>query len=377
MWRSLRARFFLAHVAVIAVAGVALTVAAFAATPRILALQAEHMQPMMAMSGRGPAAMSAMLDAALDQSYRDAIGGALLAGGVAALIAAVAVSAIATSAMARPMRRLADAAGAIASGRYDHRAPPSGIDELDRVAASFNEMAATIAATEQRRSELLGDVAHELRTPLATLDGYLEGLADGVVEPDAATWTLLRGETRRMIGLVADIAQLSRAEAGQLDLDVQAVAPAAIVEQACAGIAADAAVLGLRLETSIAPDLPAVHADRERAVQILVNLLANAVRYTPPPGVISVEVRQDGDGVRFAVSDNGIGIGAGDLPHVFERFYRVDKSRSRAYGGSGVGLTIARALAEAMNGRLTAESAGLGKGSTFTLWLPCQSAPPR
>jgi signal transduction histidine kinase len=212
---------------------------------------------------------------------------------------------------------------------------------------------------------------------VAVLEGYLEGLLDGVVEPDASTWALLHGEASRLRRLIDDLHALSRAEAGQLALHVGPVAPAAIVEAAMARIASQATEAGLTLTAAVPSDLPPVRADHDRAVQVLTNLLTNAVRYTPPPGEVSVRVDRDGAAVRFAVTDTGVGIAAEHLPHVFERFYRVDRSRSRALGGSGIGLTIAKALVEAMGGRIWAESTGPGQGATFTFTLPVESPPTR
>jgi signal transduction histidine kinase len=268
------------------------------------------------------------------------------------------------------VRRLALAAKRIAVGHYGERVPVSGADELGTLAASFNEMAAALESGERRRQELLTDVAHELRTPISTLEGYLEGLLDGVVEPSPRVWALLQGEASRLRRLVEDLHELSRAEAGQLPLTLATVPPPDIVEPTVARLAPDFAAKGLELRVALPPGLPAVRADRDRAIQALTNLLTNALRYTPAPGTVGVAAAREGGSVRFAVRDTGIGIAAEHLPHIFERFYRVDKSRSRALGGSGVGLTIAKALIEAMDGRLWVASEGPGKGATFTFTLP-------
>lgn len=366
------------NLAVIGVAGVALMIAAFAATPTVLNAEIIHIRAMFAGApgsgpgfgpGMGPAMFNA-IDTALIESYHDAIRAIFLAGGASALVTAVAASVFVAGRVAMPMSRIAGAARTIAAGKYDQRVAPTGIAELDSVAASFNDMAASLAAGEQRRLDLIGDVAHELRTPLATLNGYLEGLIDGVVEPDAKTWALLQGETARLTRLVSDLNELSRADARQLRLDITSVRVSDVVEAARVQLSAEAAKLGLALEASVEPDLPDVAADRGRAIQVLTNLLTNALRYTPSPGTIGIAATQSAGGVAISVTDTGIGIAPEELPRIFERFYRVDRSRSRALGGSGVGLSIAKALADAMGGSLTAESAGAGKGSTFTLWLP-------
>jgi signal transduction histidine kinase len=227
----------------------------------------------------------------------------------------------------------------------DERVPAGGPAEVQQLATSFNVMAAAVEDAERRRQELIGDVAHEMRTPIATLEGYLEGLLDGVIDPSH-----------------------------QLSVVSRATAPAAIVQPAVERLDADVAERGLRLDVEVPPGLPEVQADPERAIQVLTNLITNAVRYTPSPGQIAVRVASSDGVVRFEVADTGIGIAPEELPRVFERFYRIDKSRSRALGGAGVGLTIARALVETMGGRIWARSAGPGQGSTFAFELPTAAA---
>ena len=177
-------------------------------------------------------------------------------------------------------------------------------------------------------------------------------------------------ETMRLSRLVEELQELSRAEAGQLRVGVSAVKPADVVTTAAERLRGPFTDKGLRLDVVLPDGLPAVLADPERLVQVLSSLLGNALRYTPAPGAVVISASDVDGGVVFAVRDSGIGLDAADLPRVFERFYRVDRSRARTSGGSGVGLTIARALATAMGGTLRAESDGLGKGSTFTLVLP-------
>jgi signal transduction histidine kinase len=214
-----------------------------------------------------------------------------------------------------------------------------------------------------------------MRTPIATLEGYLEGLLDGVIDPSDRVWAKLHGEAGRLRRLIEDLHELSRAEAHQIPVVLRPTSPFEIVRPAVERLDSDAAELGLHLTVELPPALPNVQADPERAIQVLTNLLTNALRYTPAPGEITVRVStaSAANGVEvvlFEVTDTGIGIAPGHLPRVFERFYRVDKSRSRAHGGAGVGLTIARALAEMMGGRITARSDGSGRGSTFAFELP-------
>ena len=326
--------------------------------------------------GAGVAAMTAM-DAALAATFRAAVDQALLLATAAAVAAALGVSLFVAGRVLRPVRRLAAASRRLAAGHYGERVPVEAPDELGELAASFNELAGALEAAERRRLELLGDVTHELRTPVATLEGYLEGLLDGVVEPSPATWARLHGEAGRLRRLIDDLHQLSRAEAGQLPLRPAPLDPADVVRSAVARLDAPFAEKGLALAVDVPPGLPAVRADPDRAVQVVTNLLTNALRYTPAPGHVRVTARRvdgpAGPAVEVAVADSGLGVAPEHLPHLFERFYRVDKSRSRALGGSGIGLSIARALVEAMGGRIRAESAGPGRGSTFAFTLP---APP-
>lgn len=292
------------------------------------------------------------------------------------LVAALAASAAAALAgvfvarrITNPLRRMLEATRRISTGHYDERVPVRENDELGALSESFNAMAADLEAAERRRREFIADVSHELRTPLSTLEGYMEGLIDGVVEPSEETWALLYAEAERMRRLVEDLQQLSSAEAGQLPLDIAPVAPADAVRLAVESMLPLFAEKGVELESTVGR-VPPARADKDRLVQVLTNLLFNALRYTPAGGRVAVEVQGRSEEALFRVSDTGTGIAAEHLPRVFERFYRVEKSRSREGGGSGVGLAISRALVEAMGGELWAESEGLGKGATFAFVLP-------
>jgi signal transduction histidine kinase len=368
-WRGLGARLLASHLVVVLVGLAVLVLAADVAAPRfftdhVAGMPGAGMGRMMAPGG--PAA----LDAALDAAFRAALEQALLVAAAAGALAAAGASLFVTGRLLGPLRGLAAASIRVAGGSYAERVPAGADDELGDLARAFNATAAALEETERRRLALIGDVAHELRTPLATLQGGLEGLLDGVVEPGPATWARLHGEAGRLRRLVEELQELSRAEAGRIRLEPRAVAPAALVAAALAPLTDAFAEKGLDLATELAPDLPAVRADPDRAVQVLTNLLTNALRYTPAPGTVRVTARRTADGVELAVADSGVGIAAEHLGRVFERFYRVEPSRSRALGGSGVGLTIARALAEAMGGCIRAESPGPGRGATFRFVLP-------
>jgi signal transduction histidine kinase len=320
--------------------------------------------------GHGPGdPQGRAMDAATLAAFQDAVRTAMLAALVIALLAAVIVALALSSRIATPVTRLVEAAQRIAGGHYAERVPASGESEIAELAASFNAMAGSLEATERRRLELVGDVAHELRTPLATLDGYLEGLQDGVVEPSAETWTLLRRETGRLTRLVADLSELWRAEARQLPLSLESVDASHVAGEVVEQFRPQAEARSLK----VAADLPSgliVRADRDRFAQILANYLSNAIRYSPDGAEVHVRGLRSGAEAIVSVSDTGPGLTPEQLAHVFERFYRADPSRSRALGGSGIGLAIARALAGAMGGRAWADSDGPGHGSTFSVALP-------
>lgn len=302
-------------------------------------------------------------------AFHEAVRTALVAAAATALAAAVIVSLALSSRIANPVSRLVHAARRVSAGHYAERVPVEGEDEIGELAGAFNVMSASLEGTERRRLQLVGDVAHELRTPLATLDGYLEGLQDGVIEPTAETWDLLRRETGRLTRLVGDLAELWRAEARQLPLRIEDVHVQQIASDVVERFTTAAVARGLRLETDV-PQGTAVLADRDRLVQILGNYLSNAVRHAPAGTAVRLTARSQGSLVHLSVADEGAGLSAEQQAQVFERFYRLDASRSRDEGGAGIGLSIVRALAEAMDGRAWAESAGPGQGSTFFVSLP-------
>jgi signal transduction histidine kinase len=307
------------------------------------------------------------MDASTLAAFQSAVRTALLAATLSALLAAVIVSLATSARVAGPVTRLASAARRIAGGHYAERVPVEDSGEVGELAAAFNAMSGSLEATERRRLELVGDVAHELRTPLTTLDGYLEGLQDGVIEPGERTWALLRTETGRLTRLVGDLAELWRAEARQLPLNPEPFSVSELLHELVMRFAPQASERGMSL--SLQDVQASALGDPDRASQIVANYLSNALRYAPAGSTVLLSAHRSGDEVVIAVADQGPGLSAEQLAHVFERFYRPDPSRSRALGGSGIGLAIASALAEAMGGRAWAESDGPGSGSTFFLSL--------
>jgi signal transduction histidine kinase len=358
--RSLRARLLLANLVVAGASLGTVIVAVSLVGPGYFA---------EAMGHRPGDPMGALMDAATRVAFSDAIRNALLAAGFIAVLASVFVSLALSTAIAGPVGRLAAAARRIAQGHYAERVPSDEQGEFGDLAASFNAMTGSLEATEQRRLQLVGDVAHELRTPLTTLDGYLEGLEDGVVEPSAATWRLLRAETARLTALVNDLQELWRAEAHQLPLTIEPVDVAGVAREVVERYGPQATSRQITIDADLADGLVA-RADRARLAQIIGNYLSNAVRYSPEGSNVTVTGKRAGPQIEVRVRDHGPGLTPEQRTQVFERFYRIDPSRTRALGGSGIGLAIARALAEAMGGSVRAESAGPGSGSTFLVALP-------
>jgi histidine kinase len=375
MLRGLRShlgwKLFLSYLIIIVVGVVVLASAAALAIP---ASFERHMAAMGSMMGPMMGDGSAMPD--LFTSYRAAVNQSLFLAASAATLAAVVVSFLVSRRVVEPVRRMMDASRRIADGHYEERVsvrgspPPEDMDELDQLAVAFNQMADRLERTESLRRQLIGDVAHELRTPLSTIKGSLEGLIDGVLAPDEENLLQLHREAERLQRLVADLQELSRVEARAFELKPQSTAVSELIARAAERLGRQFEDKGVRLETEVMPDLPAVMADEDRIGQVLVNLLGNALQYTPAGRSVRIRARRAESEVQFEVEDEGIGIPPEHLPHVFTRFYRVDPSRSRAGGGSGIGLTIARHLVEGHGGRIWAESPGAGQGSRFTFTLP-------
>ena len=314
----------------------------------------------------------------VERAYLDS---SLVSLGVA-LVIAVGSASIVTWLIAgrlrRPLVELSSAARAIAGGRYDRRVAPTGAGaELDEFAGSFNTMATRLQVTEDTRRRLLTDLAHEMRTPLATCTAYLEALDDGVTVWGPETSEVMGHQVQRLARLAADIDDVSRAEEGRLSLEPQRMPVGRLLTTAAdtARTRFEDKGVGLAVASRPGPD-PEVCGDEQRLAQVLANLLDNALRHTPSGGSVALASHVEGSVVVVELRDDGEGISAEQLPHVFERFYRGDTARDRKDRGSGIGLTISRAIAEAHGGSLTARSAGPGLGATFELRLPqAQGAP--
>ena len=288
----------------------------------------------------------------------------------ASVLAALLVSWFLSRRIVAPVQILSDASQNIAEGHYDERVQVNGTDEIAQLATRFNQMAAQLEQVESMRRQLIGDVTHELRTPLTSIKGYMEGLVDGVLPSTPETFNQIHREADRLSRLVDDLQELSRVESKAYLLDVRSVAVPNLVQTTVKRLSPQAMAKRINLHSSLPADLPVLQADEDRITQVLVNLVANAIQYTPEDGDVTISAARQMDEMHISVKDTGIGIPPEHIENLFTRFYRVDKSRSRnAGGGSGIGLTIARHLVEAHGGRIWAESKGDGQGSTFTFSL--------
>jgi histidine kinase len=319
----------------------------------------DHLNAMSTQfGGAQPDAMHAQLEAGFARALHLSLVVGALVGGVAALV----VGALAARRVLHPVAQLSRAAARIAAGGYSERLPGGGRDELGRLGEEFNRMAGALEASEAKRVELIGNVAHELRTPLHALQGYAEGLEDGVFGVTEAS-NAVRREVRRLERVVGDLAAVSNAEAGALALRCETLDFGGLLAEL---VQANAGNVDGRLTFDPPAHPVRVWADRDRVAQIVLNLLGNAARYAPGCPV-RLELQLEPLSAILSVIDDGPGIAPEHLPHIFERFYRADPARGD--GGSGVGLTISRSLARAMHGELSATSA-LGEGTRFSLRLP-------
>ena len=303
-------------------------------------------------------------------TFRQAIFIALAVAASGAAVASLITTVLLTRLILRPLEQLTQSSRRIANGHYDERVAVPDSLELARVATYFNQMAEALEHVEQQRIALIGNVSHELRTPLAGVEGYLEGLIDGLFPDNTKTFAQMYQEVRRLRRLVNDLQELSRVEAGQVSLHLERFSLSPLIERIVDQLQPQAIAKELQVNI-VGSDQPLMaYADPDRTAQIALNLIGNAIRYTPEGGWITITGTAQRGQVQIVVQDSGIGMPPESLPYIFERFYRVDTSRARSSGGSGIGLTISRHLAWAMRGDLSGSSPGLNQGSTFTLSLP-------
>ncbi len=306
---------------------------------------------------------------AQEQAFLSSLAWALLGAGVVGGIAAILVASGLALQITAPAKRLTQAARRIAAGKLEERVDITSHDELGEVSSAFNEMAGALQRQEELRRHMVADIAHELRNPLAVMQVDLESLQDGLTEPTPEVLASLREEVDMLSRLVEELRLLSLVDAGGLELQLQPVKLADEAQAALQQVGTAAERKGVRVEALLPADLPPAAADPSRLRQVLLNLLQNALRHTPQGGSVRVLAQNEGALLHLQVTDTGEGIAPQDLPHIFDRFYRADSSRARATGGSGLGLTISKALVEAMGGKIWAESV-VGKGTMVHFTLP-------
>lgn len=336
-----------------------------------------HMDSMSAIMANGSSLSSdEEMQAELFSQYTIAVYEAISYAAIAALIAAIIASILISRQVVTPMLRMTSLSHRIAEGEYEERLTLAGsmkgdqMDELDQLALSFNQMADKLEKVETMRRQLIGDVTHELRTPLTAVKGYIEALMDGVLPASPETFQQIHSEIDRLQRLVNDLQELSRVEAGAVELNLAFVSPAVLIEKIQSNLRHQFEDKNILLQIELEPNLPDIFVDDDRIIQVLTNLAGNALQYSSSGGKVMIAARREKSEIIFSVKDTGIGILPEQLPYIFNRFYRTDKSRNRASGGSGIGLTIAKALVHAHRGRIWAESEGEGKGSTFSFSIP-------
>lgn len=310
-----------------------------------------------------------------EQAYTYATAISVAVAVAAAALTALVVTWYVSRRLQRSLSEVAAAASRIADGHYDVTVSPPRLGaDFDSLAAAFNAMAARLEAVESTRKQLLGDLAHEIRTPVSVLQAYLEAVEDGVKPLDAESMSVMRDQAGRLVRLSEDVNALAQAEEvrtisrGRVDAET-------FVGRALLPVADRATASGISLHSSVAADARWLWIDADRLGQVVGNLLDNALRHTPAGGRIDVTVRAADGMTVITVADTGEGIAAEHLPHLFERFYRVDPARGRTQGGSGIGLAIAKALVEAHDGLITVRSSGAGTGTVFTIELPVAPTP--
>jgi signal transduction histidine kinase len=298
-----------------------------------------------------------------------AIGRFFIWGGLVAVAIAVALAFILSRRTLAPVKALTLASERLGRGDFSQRVQIKDRGEFGELARTFNSMAGDLERAEKLRQNMVADVAHELRTPLSNIQGYMEALRDGIMKPDNKTIRSLYEEASLLSRLVDDLQELSLAEAGELKLVCHSEDIGELIRQAVAAVEAKERASGVSLAVELPEKLPPVNIDPRRIGEVLRNLLENAVAHTGKGDTVTVAARQLDRLVEIGVTDTGEGIPAKDLPNIFERFYRVDKSRTRATGGSGLGLTIARRLVEAHGGKIEVQSEP-GEGSRFSFTVP-------
>jgi len=357
---SLKTRLVLSHVAVV-VAGVVTIY--FAGNRLAPLLVGDHFRQMELLVG------SMMSLSQLDDLERGILSGfnqALIIAAATSALVALVLAAVSSSRLLRPIEMIQRATRRLAEGNYTERVPLPRESELASLASDVNTLASVLEETEARRMRLVSEVAHELRTPLATIKGYMEGLVDGVFPADTEIYAATAREAGRLERLASDLSELSRSDENRLDLELQDLNLASLVVEVTERLRPQFEDSDVALQIRPFPVLD-IQADRDRMAQVFTNVVGNALTYTPSGGAVTVSGEVKGGEVQIDVTDTGRGLAPDQLDSVFERFYRADRS---VPGGTGIGLTIARNIVRQHGGDISATSPGLGKGSTFTVRIP-------
>lgn len=294
---------------------------------------------------------------------------ALIYAVLGAMLIALLIGTVLARTLTRPLQALTQAAQNIAAGKLGQKVQVRSKDEIGQLAAAFNQMSEDVARSNQLRRQMTADIAHDLRTPLTVIAGYVEAMRDGVLQPTNERLTLIYTEIERLQNLVGDLKLLSMADAGELPLHPQGIAPRPLLDRAIAPFQHRAETQNVKLSVLGDNQLPEICVDEDRMMQVFGNLITNALRYTPDGGAILLTAKQNDGHVLLTVADNGNGIPAEDLPYIFDRFYRGDKSRASNAGESGLGLAIVKALVEAQHGSISARSIP-GKGTSIEIAIP-------
>jgi len=308
-----------------------------------------------------------------ETAFLNRVNEAILYSSLVAIVVALFTGIILARTIARPIRDLTQATTAVAQGELGRQVNVHGRDEIAELSTSFNQMSHDLAEASHQRRQMTADIAHELRTPLSIILGYTESLRDGILPPDTETFDILHDEAQHLSRLVQDLRTLTLAEAGELSLNLELVAVADLLRNVAARYAHQAEQIGVGLQVNVGSDLPEIEVDQGRIEQVLSNLVSNALRYTPAMGQITLSADQKAPNrLELQVQDTGVGIAPEDVARIFDRFYKVDASRTAENGESGLGLAIARSLVLMHNGRISVQSA-LGAGATFTVELPIKN----
>lgn len=333
----------------------------------------KHIGNLMSNEGLQQGGQSGSRGSTLYENFKAAVNESLLFSSIAAFIIAGILSILISRQITKPLISITNASQEIAKGNYNQRVQVTADngDELAQLGHSFNRMAAQLEQTENMRRQLIGDISHELRTPLTAIKGSMEGLIDGVLTSDETTFMHIYREADRLQRLVEDLQELSRVEGDAFKINKEDINVDKLLHDALAPLLNTFNKKGVQVSIHSEKNLPSVMVNHDRIIQVIQNLLGNALQFTPENGTIEINAKKVDAFVHISVRDNGAGIKADHLPHIFERFYRADRSRSRQNGGgSGIGLTIAQSLVEAHGGKIWADSKGEGRGSTFTFTLP-------